>query len=189
MKTLGKILAAATMVVAGACLLGNPQFAASPQRMADMPHEQASDEPIPTFHTQAPKDALPPTMESSLFTNMVVANAYRRGPREESALPGTLLLPLRPQHGPRKLARLLRQPTRFGMRHLHEGSPVRLRTDAQGQNSGANPRGHHPRRLAAAGSGQVPDRSPASGEFPRQVGSGPPAPCCVPAGLLLPPPF
>jgi hypothetical protein len=86
MKTLGKILAAATLVVAGACLLGNPQFAASPHQMADMPHEQASDEPIPTFHTQAPKDALPPTMEPSLFTNMVVANAYTAAGRVKKVL-------------------------------------------------------------------------------------------------------
>ena len=88
MKTLGKILAVATILVAGRCLLGNPQFAAGPEPMADMRSEQApnADEAIPAFHTQPPKDTLPPTMEPSLFSNPVVSNAYAAAGRVKKVL-------------------------------------------------------------------------------------------------------
>src|SRR5260370_17132369 len=79
MGALGEILSAGTILVAGPCLLVIPQFAASgPQDMAEMQHDKAPnpDEPIPAFHMEAPKDALPPTMEPSLFPNIGVFNAY-----------------------------------------------------------------------------------------------------------------
>jgi hypothetical protein len=88
MKTLGKILIAATILVAAACLVGNPQSVASPQQTGGMQHDQEpnADEPIPAFHSQAPQDALPPTMPPSLFTNMVVANAYAAAGRAKKVL-------------------------------------------------------------------------------------------------------
>jgi len=89
MNALAKFLSAATILVAGACLLGIPQFAASlPQDMAGMQHDKAPnpDEPIPAFHMQAPQDALPPTMEPSLFPNIGVFNAYMVAVRVKKVL-------------------------------------------------------------------------------------------------------
>ena len=89
MKALAKFLSAATILVAGACLLGIPQFAASlPQDMAGMQHDKAPnpDEPIPAFHMAAPQDALPPTMEPSLFPNIGVFNAYMVAGRVKKVL-------------------------------------------------------------------------------------------------------
>ena len=79
MNAVAKILSAATILVAGACLPVIPQFAASgPQHPAGTGHENAPnpDEPIPAFHLAAPTDALPPTMEPSLFPAIGVFNAY-----------------------------------------------------------------------------------------------------------------
>ena len=86
MNALAKILSAATILVAAVCLLAIPQFAASgPQDMDGMQHDKAPnpDEPIPAFHMEAPKDALPPTMEPSLFPNTGVFNAYMVAGRVE----------------------------------------------------------------------------------------------------------
>jgi Protein of unknown function with PCYCGC motif len=78
MMNFHKMLLAGLLLAAGAGLLVLPQFAASPaQQMPGMQHGTASpDEPTPAFHAQAPKDALPPTMEASLFTNIQTFNAY-----------------------------------------------------------------------------------------------------------------
>jgi hypothetical protein len=89
MKSFGKILSAATVLVAGACLLVIPQFAASgTQQMAGMQHDPApnADEPIPAFHAEPPKEALPPTMEPSLFPDIMVFNAYTVAGRVKKVL-------------------------------------------------------------------------------------------------------
>jgi len=65
MKTFHKMLIAGSLLAAGAGLLALPQFAAS-----------SVDEPTPAFHAEAPKDALPPTMEASIFTDIQTFNAY-----------------------------------------------------------------------------------------------------------------
>ncbi len=78
MKTLGKILVVVAFLLAAAGLLVLPQFAASPaQQMPGMGRSAAvSNEPTPAFHSQAPKEALPPTMDPSLFTDILTSNAY-----------------------------------------------------------------------------------------------------------------
>lgn len=80
MKILGKVLIAATLLATGAALLVIPQFAASTpsQDMAGMQHGNNNpDEPTPAFHAEPPKDALPPTMEPSIYSdNIGVFNAY-----------------------------------------------------------------------------------------------------------------
>ena len=88
MNALAKIRSAATLLVAGACLLGIPQFAAGPQDMAGMQHDKPPnpDEPIPAFHLEAPTDALPPTMEPSLFPAIGVFNAYMVAGRVKKVL-------------------------------------------------------------------------------------------------------
>jgi Protein of unknown function with PCYCGC motif len=86
MSALPKMLSAATILMAGACLLGIPQFAASGTQQ--MQHEQAPNpgEAIPAFHAQPPKDALPPTMDPSLFPNITVFNAYTVAGRVKKVL-------------------------------------------------------------------------------------------------------
>jgi len=65
MKTIHKMLTGGILLAAGVGLLAVPQFAASPE-----------DEPTPAFHVEAPKDALPPTMEATLFPDIQTFNAY-----------------------------------------------------------------------------------------------------------------
>lgn len=89
MKAWGKILSATTILIAGAGLLLIPQFAVSgTQQTANTQHDHAAnaDEPIPMFHAEPPKDALPPTMEPSLFPNIVVFNAYMVAGRVKKVL-------------------------------------------------------------------------------------------------------
>ncbi len=89
MKAFGKILSAASMLFAGACLLVIPQFAASGSpEMAGMQHDRAAnaDEPIPAFHSEPPKDTPPPTMEPSLFPDIAVFNAYTVAGRVKKVL-------------------------------------------------------------------------------------------------------
>jgi hypothetical protein len=77
MKIIGKVFVAATLFALSAALLVLPQFAASsPQDMAGMPHGSNPDEPTPAFHAKPPADALPPTMEPSLFSDIGIFNAY-----------------------------------------------------------------------------------------------------------------
>src|SRR5208283_4538288 len=78
------------------------------------------------------------------------------GAREESALSAALLLPLRPQPGARQPARLFRKQAWLGLRHLHKGSVLFLRTDAPGQEAGGDPRRHHARRLAEGEHREIP---------------------------------
>jgi len=78
MKSLGKVVLVAMLLAAAAGLLVLPQFAASPhQQMQGMDHNaQAADEPTPAFHAKPPQDALPPTMDASLFSEIPTSNAY-----------------------------------------------------------------------------------------------------------------
>jgi len=65
MKTIHKMLITGFLLAAATGLLVVPQFAAS-----------SVDEPTPAFHAEAPKDALPPTMDASIFTDIQTFNAY-----------------------------------------------------------------------------------------------------------------
>ncbi len=97
MKVLDKLFLAATLLATGSALLVFPEFAASTsQDMAGMHHENHPDEATPAFHAEAPKDALPPTMEPSLYSdNIETFNAYTVAGRVKKVLyRGTLLLPL-----------------------------------------------------------------------------------------------
>lgn len=87
MKILGKVFVATILLAAGAALLVLPQFAASrSQDMAGMQHGTNSDEPTPAFHPQPASDALPPTMDASLFSDIVIFNAYTVAGRTKKVL-------------------------------------------------------------------------------------------------------
>jgi hypothetical protein len=89
MKTLGKVMVAATLLAASSALLVIPQFAASGwQDMAGMNHDNNSPtEPTPAFHAQPAKDRLPPTMDPAIFSdNIGVFNAYVVAGRIEKVL-------------------------------------------------------------------------------------------------------
>jgi Protein of unknown function with PCYCGC motif len=87
MRRLGKIVACSAILAAGSALLLTPQFAASPaQEMPGMSHDSNASEPAPAFHAQAPKDALPPTMEPATFSEPIVYNAYTVAGRVKKVL-------------------------------------------------------------------------------------------------------
>jgi hypothetical protein len=78
MHSLRKLLVALAVLISAAGLLVLPQLAApASQQSGEMQHgAPSSDEPTPAFHTQAPKDVLPPTMEPSIFQDVQTFNAY-----------------------------------------------------------------------------------------------------------------
>src|SRR5215831_18503861 len=77
MHALAKFLVAVALLFAAAALLALPQFAWPSPQTGGMQHNAPSgDEPTPAFHAQPPKDALPPTMEPSIFEDMQTFNAY-----------------------------------------------------------------------------------------------------------------
>jgi len=78
------LLAACSLLAAAAVLLLLPQFASS-QQMADMNHS-ASDEPTPAFHPEPSKDALPPTLPASIYTDKLIFNAYAVAARVNKVL-------------------------------------------------------------------------------------------------------
>lgn len=88
MKTFGKLLVAVALLAAGSALLVVPPFAASrSQDMAGMQHENTADEPTPAFHAEAPKEALPATLEPSLYAdNIETFNAYTVAGRVKKVL-------------------------------------------------------------------------------------------------------
>lgn len=88
MHSLRKFLVAVTVLISAAVLLVLPQFAApASQQSGDMHNgAQSNDEPTPAFHTQAPKDALPPTMEPSIFQDVLTFNAYLIAGRTKKVL-------------------------------------------------------------------------------------------------------
>ena len=53
--------------------------------MADMNHS-ASDEPTPAFHPEPSKDALPPTLPASIYTDKLIFNAYAVAARVNKVL-------------------------------------------------------------------------------------------------------
>lgn len=64
-----------------------PQRAASRLRAATVAAEQsANEEPVPAFHSEIPKGPLPETMSPSLFTDVVVQNAYTVAAKVKKAL-------------------------------------------------------------------------------------------------------
>jgi hypothetical protein len=74
-----KFLLAGGLLIAAAGLPVVPPFAASPsQPMTGFNNaaQQMDGEPTPAFHTKPPTDALPPTMDPSLFPDMQTFNAY-----------------------------------------------------------------------------------------------------------------
>src|SRR5882762_10031220 len=88
MKTFHKMLIAGSLLAAAAGLLVLPQFAASPVQHMPGTHQGTAspNEPTPAFHAEAPKDALPPTMEASLFTDIQTFNAYVVAGRSQRVL-------------------------------------------------------------------------------------------------------
>jgi Protein of unknown function with PCYCGC motif len=88
MKTFHKMLISSSLLAAAAGLLVLPQFAASPvQYMPGAQQGTASpNEPTPAFHSEAAKDALPPTMEPSIFTDIQTFNAYVVAGRSKKVL-------------------------------------------------------------------------------------------------------
>ena len=88
MKTFQKMLLAGSVLAAAAGGLVLPEFAASSaQQMPGMAAGAASpEEPTPAFHAAAPRDALPPTMEASSFTDIQTFNAYVVAGRRKKVL-------------------------------------------------------------------------------------------------------
>jgi Protein of unknown function with PCYCGC motif len=77
MNSIRKLLSGAVLLAAGAALLVIPEYAASRSRQeAPVAGQGAASEPVPAFHAQPPTDALPPTMEPSIFTDKAIFNAY-----------------------------------------------------------------------------------------------------------------
>jgi hypothetical protein len=76
-KRIAKMLVASGLLLLSTALLVLPQFAALPmQDMSGMQHSNPTDEPVPAYHPQPPTDALPPTMQPAIFTEIGVFNAY-----------------------------------------------------------------------------------------------------------------
>jgi Protein of unknown function with PCYCGC motif len=89
MRAIKKAAGGVTLVVLALVLAALPQRAASPAPRnlegGSLP-QSAADEPTPAFHAQAPKDALPATMDPSLFAQPVVSNAYTVAARIKKVL-------------------------------------------------------------------------------------------------------
>jgi len=75
MSNVRKILAAMSLLVAAAVLLLLPQASSRTKQTPGMQHG-ASAEALPAYHSEAPKGALPATLEPSLFPDKAVFNAY-----------------------------------------------------------------------------------------------------------------
>ena len=73
-----KFMAAAAVLIGAAGFLVLPQFAGSSwQPMPGMSHASpTAADGVPAFHAKPPEDALPPTMEPSVFTDVLTFNAY-----------------------------------------------------------------------------------------------------------------
>ena len=151
METFRKLCFGGFLLASAASLLVLPQFAASPaKQMPAMDHAAQADR---RGHTRFPRQASAgrAAADDGAFSLHGHSNLQRlcpRRPHQESSLPAALLLSLRPQPGPRQLARLLRQSPRHGLRCLPEGGFLCVPADAPGQEPGANPRGNHARGLA-----------------------------------------
>lgn len=80
MRALKKIFGGLILVASAFVLAALPQHAASRQQ------QSGAEEPVPAFHTQAPKDKLPDTMDPALFAQPVIANAYTVAARNKKIL-------------------------------------------------------------------------------------------------------
>jgi hypothetical protein len=80
MQSLKKIFGAILLLLLALALIAVPQPASSNASQA------VGDEAVPAFHAQAPKDALPPTMDPQLFAQPVVMNAYAVAARVKKVL-------------------------------------------------------------------------------------------------------
>ena len=89
MGTAKKILGGLTLVALGMVLAALPQHAASNSLRSTSNASAAqsgSEESVPAYHAQAPKDALPATMDPSLFPQAGVSNAYAVAARVKKIL-------------------------------------------------------------------------------------------------------
>jgi Protein of unknown function with PCYCGC motif len=88
-KWTARTVVASALLTVSAALLVLPQFAASPlQPVPGMQHGTTAnpDEPVPAYHPQPPTDALPPTMDPALFSEVGVSNAYAIAGRVKKVL-------------------------------------------------------------------------------------------------------
>jgi hypothetical protein len=89
MQALKKILGGLILLLLAIGLVAVPQPASSNAERTilgvEMP-QSGSDEPVPAFHSQAPKDTLPVTMDPQTFTSPVVMNAYTVAARVKRVL-------------------------------------------------------------------------------------------------------
>ena len=86
-----KLLVAGGLLIAAVGLLLVPQFAASPSQpgvavAVVIAPAQTDAEPTPAFHAKPPVDALPPTMDPSLFPDVLTFNAYTAAGRVKKTL-------------------------------------------------------------------------------------------------------
>ena len=87
MRAWTKLFAGSTILAAAGALLFVPQFATSrTQQMPGMQHGNSGNEPTPAFHSQLAQDALPPTMDPTLFSEPIVYNAYTVAGRVKKVL-------------------------------------------------------------------------------------------------------
>jgi len=86
MTSFRKFLLTGGLLMAGAGLLLEPPFAASPAQPAAVAVATQTEEPTPAFHAKAPQDALPPTMDPSLFPDVLTFNAYTVAGRVKKVL-------------------------------------------------------------------------------------------------------
>jgi hypothetical protein len=73
-------------LVLGAVFLPQRAASRSLSRNSAAAAQMASEEPVPAFHSEVPKGALPPTMSPTLFADVVVQNAYRLAARVRKVL-------------------------------------------------------------------------------------------------------
>jgi len=85
MKSFVRFASATALFLSAAALLALPELHASRAAQAAQ-HPAPSAEAVPAFHSAPPKDALPPTMEPSLFTDILIFNAYSVAGREKAIL-------------------------------------------------------------------------------------------------------
>ena len=77
---------AKSTVVCGAilCAVASGMVFAAPR--ASSRQAQGAEEPVPAFHNEAPQGKLPETLSPTLFTNVVVQNAYTLAARVKRVL-------------------------------------------------------------------------------------------------------
>jgi hypothetical protein len=89
MHSINKLLSGVSLfgLALGLVLLPQRADSRSPEASRGTITAQASgSEPVPAFHPQPPQAALPPTMDPSLFTDLVIQNAYAVAARIKKVL-------------------------------------------------------------------------------------------------------